>query len=200
MQLMGSRLTRTDDPFSDWDYLVESEADFEEMSARSDSAIVSILYDKGPLRILTLIDGEGTLWDFTGSHAAFPEHWDRLAASLTDKDLNDYWVIAFKVLKAVYRDHPILADLGLELAVSAARDLYMDRRYNTRNYKDFFAFKTVATQLASDQTLSRVTGMAYATRAEKLLKIDALADLVAGLGDGSNAVRRVFGLRLQTLG
>jgi len=200
MKLTGSRASGDYDPFSDWDYQVESVEDFDEIKSRLEEAVIWKYYQRGPVHILTLIDPLGTLWDFNSIGDDFSEQWGEIAALETDSELNDYWIISFKHLKGLHRGTLVLVDIGIEMSTGLARDIYLKQKYGIEHYKDFFSFKKSAAALEADTALSRVTGMAYATRDQKISKIVALNEMVVGVtGDKSKLANQLFSKKLGEL-
>lgn len=200
MKLTGSRASGDHDPFSDWDYQVESVEDFEEIKRRLEEAVIWKYYQREPVHILTLIDPLGTLWDFNGIGDDLSDSWQAIASLETDPDLNDYWIISFKHLKGLHRRTYVLADVGIEMSTGLARDIYLKQKYGIEHYKDFFSFKKVAATLEADTELSRVTGMAYATRDQKISKIIALNEMIVGVtGDKSKLANQLFSKKLGEL-
>ena len=200
MKLTGSRASGDHDAFSDWDYQVDSVEDFDEIKSRLEAAVIWKYYQRGPVHILTLIDPLGTLWDFNSIGDDFSEQWGEIAALETEPELNDYWIISFKHLKGLHRGTLVLADVGIEMSTGLARDIYLKQKYGIEHFKDFFSFKNVAATLNADTELPRVTGMAYATRDEKISKVIALNKMIVAVtGDKSKVVNQLFSKKIGEL-
>ncbi len=200
MKLIGSRASKSSDAFSDWDYQIEHVTDFDEVRDRLKDALVWKSAERGPVHILTLVDNAGILWDFSSVGDLFARKWRELSRAEHKPQISEYWIMSFKHLKALYRGKDILLDVGIELSAALARDIYLDCKFGIKQYKDFFAFGAVEHDLMSESNLSRITGLPYATRTEKVTKISALNDLVSSVaGRTSETAKNVFSQRLALL-
>lgn len=179
MKLVGSRSTDTFDIFSDWDFHIDSQRDFEAIASKLAVAAAWSVIRRGNLCIVTLLDRSGTLWDYSGAYDRFTTEWDALGTpASSDQPIYDYWIMAFKNLKGIYRGFNAFVSLGIEMSTGLARDLYLQRQYNIAHYKNFFAYKQVAHLVEADQHLKQVAGLPYATANEQLLKLAALNQLI----------------------
>lgn len=201
MKLVGSRTTDTYDHFSDWDYHVDAPEDFDQIAAKIAESVAWNLVKRGRLYVATVIDTSGTMWDYSGTDEPFGQQWEALGTpDPLAQPVYDYWIIAFKHLKGIYRGYDELAAVGMEMSTGLSRDIYLSRKYDIRNYKNFFAYKPVADTINADEQLKQTTGLPYTTTAEKLHKLTALNDLVLAASPNiSTAVHQVFQAKIQEL-
>ncbi|MGB1253320.1 MAG: hypothetical protein ACPG8W_22095, partial [Candidatus Promineifilaceae bacterium] len=143
----------------------------------------------------------GTMWDYSGGYDQFPNEWDKLGGPLAqDKSIYNYWIIAFKSLKGLYRDFDEFVAFGIEMLTGLAREIYLGRKYDIHNFKNFYTYKQIAPVVEADSLLKQITGLAYGTRAEKLLKLENLNRLVLDMSrDVSEHAYDAFQLRVQDL-
>ena len=201
MKLVGSRATNEFDIFSDWDFHIDSEQDFEQIASRLTEAVAWSIVKRGNLCIVTVIDPSGTMWDFSGNYEQHRSGWERLGTpSPQDRPVYDYWILALKNLKGMYRGFNEFVSVGIEMSTGLARDIYLGRQYGLYNFKNFYAYKQIAHIVEADDRLSQVTGLVYTTAAEKLTKLQKLNELVLDVStDVSARADHVFQLRVGDL-
>lgn len=180
MKLVGSRVSGEVDEFSDYDYGVESQVDLAAVQSVLENFILWKCYRNGRLAVLTGVDKEGRMYDYSGLADL---DWPQSAAGGMDLILAEFWVLSFKHLKALYRGHLLLADLGLEMSCGLARDLFVSGLAGTTEYKSFFVYKGLGIDGAPGlQELFEVTGLPCRTRHERMVKLRALNAFVDRIG------------------
>ncbi len=179
MKPTGSRTTGTSDIFSDWDFHVDSQDDFAVIADKIADAAVWNIVKRGSLYVATIIDVDGVMWDYSGRDEPFGEAWEQLGVPEADvRPIYDYWIIAFKHLKGLHRGFEQLASVGVEMSTGLARDIYLARKYDIKNYKNFFAYKQLAPIMEPDDQLKSVMGLPYRTGLEMRDKLFALNQIV----------------------
>lgn len=181
MTLTGSRATGTPDAFSDWDYVVDDPADLARVGEAVDSALCWTTTRRGALQITTVLDGDGHMRDFNDREPAHESFWAALAARQTQPALAEYWLLAFKHLKAFHRGYDLLLiDVGLDLSVALLRDLYVARHFGPGPYQNPFAYRRIPPGHDFSDLLA-VTGMPTFDLADRRAKLDAMNALAATL-------------------
>jgi len=182
MKLVGSRSSGLVDEFSDHDYELESEADLATVRSVLAGFILWKCYRKGRLAILTGVDEQGRLHDYSGP-AEFS--WPVSTDSEIDQMVAEFWVLSFKHLKALYRRQLLLLDIGLEMSCALARDLFVAGFAGTTDYKNFHNYRALKVDAFPGlQGLFDVTGMPCRTRSERILKLRAFNGFVDRIGHG----------------
>ncbi len=179
MRLTGSRADHSDDIFSDWDYQIETSEDFSELRKRIAAAITWRIHDLGPLRLVTLIDDDGVMADFSGAADTYVSEFKALELIASDTQYADYWIFTFKHLKGLFRKFDVLVDIGIEMSTGLARDLYVRECYGLEHYKDFYHYKAIASAFSDDTQMVQATGLPYRNVQERLTKIRALNELMS---------------------
>ncbi len=201
MQATGSRTTDTYDAFSDWDFQVDSAQDFPQIAAKIAEAAAWNIVKRGNLYIATIIDVAGTMWDYSGTDAHFDSQWRALGTPAAPAaSIYDYWIIAFKHLKGLYRGYEQLGSVGIEMSTGLARDIYIAQKYGFQQYKNFYAYKQIAPVLEADAELKAVVGLPYRTADEMLSKLIALNRLVMAVSaEISQPAEQAFTLKVDQL-
>lgn len=201
MLLQGSRQTEHFDIFSDWDYRIEQSEDFEILSKNLDSSICWRIYNRPDIWLMTLIDRNGEMIDYSGNTGIFDELWQDFAARETSVKFHDYWLFSFKHLKAIYRGYTSLVQTGIEYSAHLLREIYFKERFQSELPTDFYTFKQLHKRISpSTREIEQITGMPYASAPEQILKIQAMNNLMARLTpDQSQHALFTFEKRLQLL-
>jgi hypothetical protein len=179
MKHIGSRATHGGDAYSDWDYLLEGPAEVAAVETAVHEGLVWHSVRKGRLAIVTTVDTAGRMTDFTG-----PADWPWPAAPQGAAGLcAEFWVLAFKHLKALHRGQHLLLDVGMELSCGLLRDLFVLRTCGTTDYKNFFAYSQLPLDHAPGlDALFAVIGLPTRTPAERREKLEALCAYAAAAG------------------
>lgn len=204
MKLLGSRASGTNDDYSDWDHSIEGAGDFATLQPILDDALCWRVQKLGPLMVLTLITPEFALHDYTDESGACEAEWEEIQARESDMRVATFWILAFKHLKAIYREYWLLLDCGIELSAQIVRDTFVETHFGTPHYKDFFAHKRLGDGVAERcAPLFAATGLPTRTRTERIDKLRALNALYASLTPGpsetlrAGAEARLLALREQ---
>ena len=104
MKLTGSRTSGDDDFFSDWDFFIDSAADFDRIYKLLNRALVWRLQSQGEHNMLTVVGPKGEIFKFNGQRTQFKQMWERIQKPRKHEDLHNYWILAFQHLKVLYRD------------------------------------------------------------------------------------------------
>lgn len=179
MKLIGSRTSGDDDFFSDWDFYIDSAADFDRIYKLLDRALVWKLQNQGELNRLTVVGPKGEIFKFSGPCNQFKQMWERIQFPRTHEDLHHYWILAFQQLKVLYREYDLLAEIGLERLAGLMRDIYLKRAADVAEYKSTFSYREMRLKLADCQEkISAVSGLPYRTGPERLHKMQQMNALI----------------------
>ncbi len=182
MKLTGSRTSGDDDFFSDWDFFIDSAADFDRIFKLLDRALVWRLQSQGEQNMLTVVGPKGEIFKFSGQKTQFKQMWERIEQPRTHEDLHLYWILAFQQLKVLYREYDLLAEIGLERLAGLMRDIYLKRAADVAEYKSTYSYRLMRLKLADcKEKISAVTGLPYRNPAERLVKIQSMNQLVQSI-------------------
>ena len=191
MKLLGSRASGTGDDYSDWDHAIEGAGDFATLRPMLDDALCWRCQKLGPLMVLTLITPDFSLHDYTDESGLHEAEWKEIQARETDTRIAEFWILAFKHLKAIHREYWLLLDCGIELSAQILRDKFVENRFGSSHYRDFFAHKRLGENVSEKcAPLFDVTGMPTHTRAERIDKLLAINALYASLTPNSSETPR----------
>ena len=182
MKLLGSRASGTSDDYSDWDHLIEGEEDFPTLREATNDALCWRVQKLGPLMVLTLVAPDFVLHDFTDESGEYEAEWEEIQSGESDTRIAAFWILAFKHLKATYREYWLLLDCGIELSAQIVRDAFVETHFGTPHYKDFFAHKRLGDGIVERcRPLFDATGLPTRTPVERIDKLRALNALYASL-------------------
>lgn len=201
MKLLGSRTSGDDDFFSDWDFYIDSAADFDRIYKLLDRALVWRLQYQGESNMLTVVGPKGEIFKFSGPRNQFKHMWERIQYSRTHEDLHHYWILAFQQLKVLYREYDLLAEIGLERLSGLMRDIYLKRAADVAEYKSTFSYREMRLKVADCQEkISVVTGLPYRTAGERLHKIREMNALIQTISpDEFFSMANIFEVRTKWL-
>jgi hypothetical protein len=188
MKLVGSRVDGTCDPWSDWDHILNCQNDQDKVWEAIEKAVFWQYTRKGRLHILTVLDKDCEMLDFTDPDEDRNEFWAEIAENMHSKAEADYWILAYKHCKGLYRRLLLLFDVGISYSLEYLRDFYVQKRFGIESYKDFFAYKAMPKTVNADcHELFVVTGMPAVTIQERADKMLAMNALMATLFKGKSA-------------
>lgn len=201
MKLTGSRTSGDDDFFSDWDFFIDSAADFDRIFKLLDRALVWRFQSQGEQNMLTVVGPKGEIFKFSGPQIQFKQMWERVNQSRLHEDLHHYWILAFQQLKVLYRDYDLLAEIGLERLAGLMRDIYLKRAADVAEYKSAYSYRLMRLKLAEcTAKISEVTGLPYRTPGERLHKIRQMNHLVLTISpEEFGTLAEVFEIRTKWL-
>ncbi|MGC4045654.1 MAG: GNAT family N-acetyltransferase [Armatimonas sp.] len=201
MKIIGSRASGTADPYSDWDHVLETEADFAELRQAIETSICSMHHGRGDFHLVTLLDAELQMHDYSDSSQQFEAQWQEIAALADNSSVSDYWIIMVKHLKGLFRDYLLLVDFGIEHSLKRLRDAFVLHHYGVERYHDFFAFRQLGANVnITLAPLYAVTGLPTRTKLERIDKLQALNTLFITITpERSTAINTLFDKKLSAL-
>lgn len=201
MKIIGSRADGTADAYSDWDRVIETEADFAELRHAIETSVCSMHHARGEFHLVTLLDADLQMHDYSDSSQQFEPQWQEIAALADNSEVSDYWIIMVKHLKGLFRGYLLLVDFGIEFSLKRLRDKFVFHHYGVERYHDFFAFRQLGANVNTTLApLYAVTGLPTRTKLERIEKLRAMNALYTSLTpERSEAIQQTMERKLTEL-